>query len=79
MAQVDLKNDTVAEDIARYMQGLGRRSRIAAREIAAADAGTKNQALLNIAAAIEDSRSTLKERGPPNESSRGRGRREGET
>ena len=61
MAQVDLKNDTVAEDIARYMQGLGQRSRIAAREIAAADAGTKNQALLNIAAAIEDSRSTLKE------------------
>jgi glutamate-5-semialdehyde dehydrogenase len=61
MAQVDLKNDGAAGDVVRYMQGLGQRSRIAAREVAAADAGTKNQALLNIAAAIEDSRSTLKE------------------
>jgi glutamate-5-semialdehyde dehydrogenase len=61
MAQVDLKHGRASDDIESYMLDLGQRARSAARSVAVAEAGIKNQALLNIATAIEDSRRLLKE------------------
>jgi glutamate-5-semialdehyde dehydrogenase len=46
-------------DIKQYMNQLGSQARIASRTVAAADSGTKNRALLAIAAAVESSRANI--------------------
>ncbi|MFT5888110.1 MAG: glutamate-5-semialdehyde dehydrogenase [Zhongshania sp.] len=46
-------------DIKQYMNQLGSQARIASRTVAAADSGTKNRALLAIAAAVESSRADI--------------------
>jgi glutamate-5-semialdehyde dehydrogenase len=46
-------------DVKAYMTELGRRARAAARVIAAAPTGVKNQALIAIANALDDARETL--------------------
>lgn len=46
-------------DIKEYMQGLGQQARKASRIISKAESGKKNQALLNIAEAIENNQATL--------------------
>ncbi len=53
MAQVDLKHGRASDDIESYMLDLGQRARRAARSVAVAEAGIKNQSLLNIAAAMK--------------------------
>ena len=46
-------------DLTEYMQALGRRARAASREMARADSGAKNRALLAIAADLEQSEAAL--------------------
>lgn len=48
-------------EVKQYMQTLGQQARQASRAMARATTGIKNQALLNIAQQIEDSRDALKE------------------
>ena len=48
-------------EIQQYMQTLGQQARKASRAMARATTGIKNQALLNIAAQIEESREVLKQ------------------
>jgi len=46
-------------DVKSYMQQLGQQARLAGREVSRADSGRKNQALLNIAAAISAASAAL--------------------
>ena len=48
-------------DIRAYMRGVGQRARVAARALARAGTGAKNQALLGIADSIERNRERLEE------------------
>jgi glutamate-5-semialdehyde dehydrogenase len=54
------KAETLNTDIPKYMQAVGVRARAAAREAGRAVSGTKNAALLAIAAAIEGAAAVLK-------------------
>ncbi|WJW74880.1 glutamate-5-semialdehyde dehydrogenase [Thiohalobacter sp. IOR34] len=52
--------DNLDLDVVAYMQAVGRRARAAARDMARAETGAKNAALLAMAAALEATRETLK-------------------
>ncbi len=53
------KENKMTEDVKKYMQSVGERARAAAREIAKADTGKKNNALEYIADAIDAAKETL--------------------
>ena len=57
---MNAKAETLHIDIPKYMQSVGKRARVAAREIARADTGKKDAALTAIAAAIEAGAGELK-------------------
>jgi glutamate-5-semialdehyde dehydrogenase len=57
---MSVKAESIEFKIPEYMQGVGRRARAAAREIARADSGRKDAALTAIAAAIEAAADTLR-------------------
>ncbi len=58
---MSVKAEDIDVSVAEYMQGVGRRARVAARAIARADSGMKDAALVAIAAAIESAATTLKQ------------------
>ena len=56
---MDVKLDAIKLDIRAYMAQLGQQARAASRQMARANTGVKNRALLAIASAIESSRAEL--------------------
>jgi len=61
-APIERATPPVGDDIGAYMQQLGRRARVASREMARASTALKNAALERIATAIESHREALIER-----------------
>ncbi|MGB5261097.1 MAG: glutamate-5-semialdehyde dehydrogenase [Gammaproteobacteria bacterium] len=57
---MNVKAETIEFNVPEYMQGVGRRARVAARAIGRAESGMKDAALTAIATAIEDAAGVLK-------------------